>query len=91
MAGPPAYRDRLPSPRHVLVIGEGVPPTATRSFAADLAASDDRFTVAPTDPEEIALLHFTELEMGFSALRRSCREIVERRRARAPRSRGRGA
>jgi acetyl-CoA synthetase len=56
-------RDRLPGLRHVLVTGDGSPP-GTLNLAAGLAAADDRFTVPPTDPREMALLHFTSGTTG---------------------------
>jgi acetyl-CoA synthetase len=57
-------RDRLPALRHVLVTGDGPPPPGTTSLAAALLAQDDQFTVPPTDPQEMALLHFTSGTTG---------------------------
>ena len=57
-------RDRLPALRHVLVTGDEPAPPATRSLAAGLAAADERFTVAPTGPDDLALLHFTSGTTG---------------------------
>ena len=57
-------REALPSLRHVLVTGSGVPPDGTESLADALAAADETFTVPPTDPQEMALLHFTSGTTG---------------------------
>jgi acetyl-CoA synthetase len=57
-------RDALPGLRHVLVTGDGQPPAGTESLADALAAADDRFEVPPTDPAEMALLHFTSGTTG---------------------------
>ncbi|RZU53516.1 acetyl-CoA synthetase [Krasilnikovia cinnamomea] len=57
-------RDRLPGLRHVLVTGDATPPAGTTSLQAGLAAESDRFTVRPTDPGDIALLHFTSGTTG---------------------------
>jgi acetyl-CoA synthetase len=57
-------RAELPALRHVLVTGDGPPPPGATSLAAELAASDDRFTVPPTDPQQMALLHFTSGTTG---------------------------
>jgi acetyl-CoA synthetase len=56
-------RDALPGLKHVLVDGEPVPP-GTESLAAALAAASDRFEVPPTDPQSMALLHFTSGTTG---------------------------
>jgi acetyl-CoA synthetase len=56
-------RDQLPGLRHVLVTGDAPPPD-TQSLEAALAAADDRFTVPPTDPQQMALLHFTSGTTG---------------------------
>ena len=60
-------RRSLPSLEHVLLIGEpgsvkNLP--GTRDFRALLAQADNRFTIPPTDPEAIALLHFTSGTTG---------------------------
>jgi acetyl-CoA synthetase len=57
-------RDALPGLRHVLVTGDGPPPPGTESLADALAAADDRFDVPPTDPQDMALLHFTSGTTG---------------------------
>jgi acetyl-CoA synthetase len=60
-------RDSLPGLEHVIVVGpEGDDETlpGTHDFADLTAAADDRFTIAPTDPEDMALLHFTSGTTG---------------------------
>ncbi len=57
-------RDSLPALKHVLVTGGGPPPSGTVSLAAALAAADDRFDVPATDPQDMALLHFTSGTTG---------------------------
>jgi len=59
-------RATLPELRHVLVAGhDGGPGLAgTRDLRADLAAASDVHTIAPTDPEQMALLHFTSGTTG---------------------------
>jgi acetyl-CoA synthetase len=57
-------RDALPGLRHVLVTGDKEPPAGTHSLEALLAAADDRFEIPPTDPREMALLHFTSGTTG---------------------------
>jgi acetyl-CoA synthetase len=57
-------RAQLPALRHVLVTGDGPPPPGTTRLDAVLATVDDRFTVPPTDPQQMALLHFTSGTTG---------------------------
>jgi acetyl-CoA synthetase len=57
-------RASLPSLRHVLVTGDGPTPRGTTSLAAGLGKSADRFVVPPTDPQQMALLHFTSGTTG---------------------------
>ncbi|MCA9493848.1 MAG: AMP-binding protein, partial [Myxococcales bacterium] len=57
-------RDRLTSLRHVLIVGEGELPEGTTSFAEVMSAASDAFEVPPTDPEDMALLHFTSGTTG---------------------------
>ena len=59
-------RAGLPGLRHVLLIGEGAgdPPPGTHDLAALMAAADDEHVIAPTDPEDMALLHFTSGTTG---------------------------
>jgi acetyl-CoA synthetase len=54
----------LSSLRTVLVTGEGTPPNGAHSWNDVMAAADDRFTIPPTDPEQMALLHFTSGTTG---------------------------
>jgi acetyl-CoA synthetase len=60
-------RASLTSLQHVLLIGEpeetrGVP--GTSDFNQLMADADDRFEIAPTQPEDLALLHFTSGTTG---------------------------
>lgn len=57
-----AIRPTLASLREVIVIGQ--PVSGTRSFQALMRAADDSYRIAPTDPEESALLHFTSGTTG---------------------------
>jgi acetyl-CoA synthetase len=50
-------RQELPELQHVLLISTG-------DFEARLAAAADRFTIAPTSPDDMALLHFTSGTTG---------------------------
>ncbi|MCO5967838.1 acetate--CoA ligase [Actinoallomurus soli] len=56
-------RDRLPGLKHVLVVG-GEAPEGTISFDRALAAASDVFDIPDTDPEDMALLHFTSGTTG---------------------------
>ena len=60
-------RDRLPALRHVLLIGDGTTPTAvdgTHDLTSLMAEASDAFEIPPTDPEDMALLHFTSGTTG---------------------------
>jgi acetyl-CoA synthetase len=57
-------RAALPGLRHVLVTGAGTPPAGTRSLAEGLAAAGEQFTIPPTDPQQMALVHFTSGTTG---------------------------
>ena len=57
-------RAELPALRHVLVTGAGAPPAGTSSLEQAMSAADERFTVPPTDPRQMALLHFTSGTTG---------------------------
>ena len=62
-----SLRRSLPSIEHVLVIGEPGAVRAlpgTRDLRALVAKADNRFTIPATDPEDIALLHFTSGTTG---------------------------
>ncbi len=56
-------RDSLPGLAHVLVTGEA-PDPATTELASALASCGDEFVIPPTDPEDMALLHFTSGTTG---------------------------
>ena len=56
-------RDTLSALEHVLIVGEQ-PDDKTMSLAAALAAADDQFEIPATDPEDMALLHFTSGTTG---------------------------
>lgn len=59
-------RDRLPALEHVLLTdasGAELPP-GTRSFAELMDAAGDAWRIPPTDPEALALLHFTSGTTG---------------------------
>ncbi len=56
-------RAELPGLAHVLVVGEP-PDGSVTSLADGLAASSDDFEIPPTDPEDMALLHFTSGTTG---------------------------
>jgi acetyl-CoA synthetase len=57
-------RDELPDLEHVLLIGADEPPEGTLDLAALMGAADEHFTIPPTDPEQMALLHFTSGTTG---------------------------
>ncbi|MGW3361233.1 acetate--CoA ligase [Streptomyces bungoensis] len=58
-------RDRLPGLRHVLIVGEDADePEGTLRLDALMARADDRFTIPPTSPDDMALLHFTSGTTG---------------------------
>ncbi len=61
-----AVRDKLPSLEHVLLVGaEGkVRAPGAHDLRALMAAADARFEIPPTDPEDMALLHFTSGTTG---------------------------
>ncbi|HEX6234680.1 MAG TPA: acetate--CoA ligase [Jiangellaceae bacterium] len=56
-----AARDKLPTLRHVLLVGETDQPDSLR---AAMAAADDTFEIPATDPADMALLHFTSGTTG---------------------------
>ncbi|HVO25146.1 MAG TPA: acetate--CoA ligase [Candidatus Margulisiibacteriota bacterium] len=60
-------RAALPSLEHVLVVSEaGQPATfpGTRDFHELMEQASDQFIIEPTDPEDMALLHFTSGTTG---------------------------
>ena len=56
-------RDTLPALEHVLIAG-GPPDAKTIGMAPALAAASDHFDIPATDPEDMALLHFTSGTTG---------------------------
>jgi acetyl-CoA synthetase len=56
-------RESLPGLEHVLVAG-GPPDPQTIALDAALAACSDEFEIPPTDPQDMALLHFTSGTTG---------------------------
>ena len=59
-----AIRAALPGLRHVLIAGEGPVPPGTIDLPAALAAASPEFDIPPTDPADMALLHFTSGTTG---------------------------
>ena len=57
-------RAELPGLKHVLVTGSGPVPPGTIALGPALAGESTEFTVPPTDPEDLALLHFTSGTTG---------------------------
>ena len=57
-------RASLPSLKHVLIVGEGALGEGTQSFDDLLRGASESFTIPPTDPEDMALLHFTSGTTG---------------------------
>jgi acetyl-CoA synthetase len=59
-------RGSLPALRHVLVIGSGdmTAPPNTHSFHELMHAASESFKAPPTDPEDMALIHFTSGTTG---------------------------
>lgn len=55
--------DELPHLEHVIVIGDKTP-DGTLNFNDLMAESNDEFSVCPTEPEDMALLHFTSGTTG---------------------------
>jgi len=57
-------RDALPELHHVLLVGETSTPPGTLAYQELLDAADGSFEIPPTDPEDMALLHFTSGTTG---------------------------
>jgi len=60
-------RDSLPKLEHVLLVGEGGRTTdvaGTRDLGRLLADASVQYEIGPTDPEDLALLHFTSGTTG---------------------------
>lgn len=58
-------RDSLPHLQHVLLVGRDADHPGTRALDPLLAAAPDTWTIPPTDPEDLALLHFTSGTTGL--------------------------
>jgi acetyl-CoA synthetase len=56
-------RAELPGLEHVLIVGEP-PDDSALSFTGAMAASSEDFEIPPTDPQDMALLHFTSGTTG---------------------------
>jgi acetyl-CoA synthetase len=59
-----ALRPRLPELRHVLLVDAAQPPPGTLAWNDAMAGLPDSFAIAPTSPEDPALLHFTSGTTG---------------------------
>ncbi|MCQ4080605.1 acetate--CoA ligase [Streptomyces sp. RB6PN25] len=60
-----ASRDRLPCLEHVLIVGRrDADLPGTLGYEEAMEAAPDEFTIAPTGPEQMALLHFTSGTTG---------------------------
>jgi acetyl-CoA synthetase len=60
-------RASLPELEHVLLVdpsGTATSVPGTRDYRALMAEADDQFTIGPTNPEDMALLHFTSGTTG---------------------------
>lgn len=60
-------RPALPALEHVLLVNDTrdpADPPGTKDYWRLMEAASDRFTIPPTDPEDIALLHFTSGTTG---------------------------
>ena len=60
-------RDSLPFLEHVLLVGDDARPTTvpgTQDLRPLLDQASDDFTIPPTDPQDLALLHFTSGTTG---------------------------
>ena len=56
-------RDRLPGLKHVMIVGRTAP-EGTLGFGEMLATGSDAFDIPDTDPQDMALLHFTSGTTG---------------------------
>jgi acetyl-CoA synthetase len=62
-----ALRPSLPHLEHVILVGEGGAKTdvpGTYDYRSLLEPADDVFEIGPTDPEDVALVHFTSGTTG---------------------------
>ena len=63
-----AFRPSLPNLEHVILVGEGGAETdveATHDYRHLMTDAADTFEIEPTDPEDIALVHFTSGTTGM--------------------------
>jgi acetyl-CoA synthetase len=58
------WRNALPNLQHILVIGDNVAPDGTQNFHSLMNSASEDFEIAPTSPEDMALLHFTSGTTG---------------------------
>ncbi len=56
-------RDQLPELAHVVVTGDNAP-AGTLAWRELLEGASDEYTIPPTDPEDVAFLHFTSGTSG---------------------------
>jgi acetyl-CoA synthetase len=59
-----ALRGRLPKLAHVILIDDGDPVSGTLRWRALMDGASDQLVIAPTSPEDMALLHFTSGTTG---------------------------
>jgi len=60
-----AWRDELPNLKHVILVGDGeAPPDGTVELTTAMAEASAEMPCAATDPEDMALLHFTSGTTG---------------------------
>jgi acetyl-CoA synthetase len=57
-------RASVPHLEHVLVVGNGAAPAGTHHFHSLMAEAGEGFEIPPTDPEDMALIHFTSGTTG---------------------------
>jgi acetyl-CoA synthetase len=63
-----ALRDSLPDLEHVIVVGDEHTPTSvpdTDDYHRLMLEASEQFTIAPTSPEDVALVHFTSGTTGM--------------------------
>ena len=63
-----ALRDSLPELEHVILVGDGHGPTGvpgTEDYHRLMLSAADEFTIGPTAPEDVALVHFTSGTTGM--------------------------
>ena len=57
-------RSQLPGLRHVLIVGDGPAPDGTVDLAGLMAQAEPTYEIGPTEPGDMALLHFTSGTTG---------------------------